>query len=168
MSKLLYLDEEDFKVITGPNGPIMCNRIKGFSLVLFYSKECVHCHTFIPVFKRIPSVISGCQFGLVNVTRNINLVKLSKKTISPIKFVPYVLLYVNGKPFLQYDGPRTEDGVKKFIIEVSKKLNSKQYFSNIQKSQKESKEDNKIPPYCIARPKCDGAVCYLSSSTAYN
>lgn len=167
MSKLLYLSGEDFRVIVGPNGPTMCNRIKGFSLVLFYSKKCVHCHTFIPIFKRIPSLISGCHFGLVNVTQNVNLIKLSESTISPIKFVPYVLLYVNGKPFLRYDGPRSEIGVKKFIIDVSKKLNNKQYFSNMQNKQRTVKKDDKIPPYCIAKPKCDGDVCYLAYDKAY-
>jgi len=165
MSSLLYLSEKDFKVVQGPEGSTLCNGVKGFFMVLYYSKECVHCHSFMPIFKKIPHSVSGCQFGLVNVTQNPNMVKMSEKTISPIQYVPYIILYVNGKPFLRYDGPRTEEGVKNFIMEVSKKLDNKKYFTQTRK--KKAKPEDKIPPYCIARPKCEGDVCYLSYDKAY-
>jgi len=166
MSKLLYLTDDDFRIVDGPDGKTLCMSIKGFSLVLFYSKQCIHCHSFIPKFKQIPQMVSGCQFGLVNVSSNVNIVKMSESTVSPIKYVPYILLYINGKPFMQYDGPRTSKDVREFIVNVSKQLNEKQYFSNIQAVKKPKPEDS-IPPYCIAKPKCDGDVCYLSFDSAY-
>ena len=169
MSKLLFLSKEDFKVQQGPNGPIMCSRVKGFSLILFYSRSCVHCHSFIPIFKKIPAALNGCQFGMVNVSNNLELIKLAETTISKISFVPFILLYINGKPFIQYKGPRTKEGVTKFIVEVSSKINNKQYFSSIQKKQKEDKKNrDKTVPYSMYRPCGEaGGVCYLTYDKAY-
>ena len=168
MSKLLYLSSEDFTVIQGPNGPVLSNRVKGISIVLFYSKKCVHCHSFIPIFKRIPSSVSGVSFGMVNVSQNIELVKMAEQTILPIKYVPLIVVYVNGKPFIKYKGSNTEQGIKNFLSEITQKLNNKQYFSQQQREMKTEKKENSIPDYCIARPKCNSeGVCYLSFDKAY-
>ena len=50
MSGLLFLNSEDFHLNKGTRGPIMCNNIQGFSLILFYSTQCQHCKELIPIF----------------------------------------------------------------------------------------------------------------------
>ena len=95
MSGLLFLTSDDFIISKGSKGTILCTSIPGFSLILFYSTQCPHCQNFIPIFKKLPGTIGGCQFGMINVSTNKNCIRLSKDTIAPITYVPYVVLYIN-------------------------------------------------------------------------
>ena len=111
MSGLLFLTTEDFNTQNGVKGSIMCTNIQGFSLVLFYSTECQHCQSLIPIFKRLPGSVGGCQFGMINVSLNKQCVMMSRNTIAPIKVVPYIVLYINGKPHMRYNGPYVAEEV---------------------------------------------------------
>ena len=165
MSGLLFLTSEDFIVNTGSKGDILCHNIPGFSLILFYSNQCKFCETLKPIFKRLPGTIGGCQFGMINVSMNKKCVQLSKNTVAPIKYVPYVVLYIQGKPFMRYNGPHDGEEIKRFVIEVANKVQSKQKFS-----EDKVKDDKKgIPEYTIGHPLCgkDDRVCYLDFSEAY-
>jgi thiol-disulfide isomerase/thioredoxin len=125
---LLFLDSDDYYKTQGQKGPILCHKIKGLSLIFYYSTECPHCQSFIPEFKKLPGRIGGCQFGMVNINKNIKLIKLSQNTIAPIQFVPYIMLYVDGKPFIRYDGEHNLDMIMDFIIDVNKKLKKREQF----------------------------------------
>jgi thiol-disulfide isomerase/thioredoxin len=165
MSGLLFLCSDDFEISNGSKGNIMCHNIPGFSMVLFYSKQCVHCQSLIPIFKQLPGSLSGCQFGMINVSANKKCVKLSKDTIAPISYVPYICLFIQGKPFMRYNGPHDANEIRRFVLEVSKKVQSKQQFS--QENVKDDK--NGIPEYCIGIPLCgkDDKICYLPFDDAY-
>ena len=167
MSGLLFLAKEDFKQIPGNRGSLMCTDITGFSLILFYSTQCQHCQTMIPIFKTLPGSISGCQFGMINVSKNKDIVKLSKETIAPITYVPYVILYHNGKPYMRYDGPSEQKAIQDFVVEVANSLQSRQTFGS-DKSKQEQKEKS-IPAYTVGCPKPGGRddVCYLEYDDAY-
>jgi thiol-disulfide isomerase/thioredoxin len=167
MSGLLFLEHSDFFLDKGQQGTVLCTNIKGFSLVLFYSTVCEHCHTFIPIFKKLPLSVGGCQFGMINISKNKPLIAMSNETIAPVKYVPYIVLYVNGRPFMRYDGAREEDAIRKFVFEVAKKVQNKEQFSS-EKVKNPSKGDG-IPAYTIGKPLCgDGdGVCYLSFDDAY-
>lgn len=129
-SGLLFLENEDFFKTEGEKGPIICNKIKGLCLVLYYSTGCNHCQAFIPNFKKLPGRIGGCQFGMVNVNKNIKLIKASQSTIVPIKYVPYIMLYLDGRPLIRYDGEYNIDMIMDFIIDVNKKLKQREQFIN--------------------------------------
>lgn len=165
MSGLLFLTSVDFSVNKGTKGNILCNGIQGYSLILFYSTQCVHCKELIPIFKKLPGSIAGCQFGMINVSSNKQCVQMSRDTIAPITYVPYIVLYINGKPFMRYNGPHTDGDLKKFVIEVANNLQTKQKFSD----QQVKDEPKGIPLYCIGNPLCgqDDRVCYLSMDEAY-
>lgn len=165
MSGLLFLTSADFTVAKGAKGEIMCNNISGFSLILFYSTQCQHCKTLIPTFKRLPGTIGGCQFGMVNVSTNKSCVRMSRDTIAPITYVPYIVLYINGKPFMRYNGPPHENEIRRFVIEVANKIQNKQKFAQgVVKQQQKS-----IPEYCLGKPLVgqDDNVCYLDMKEAY-
>ena len=165
MSALLFLSSEDFVLQRGVKGNLMCHGIPGFSLILFYSTQCVHCQNLIPIFKRLPGSIGGCQFGMINVSTNKEVVSMSQNTITPIKYVPYIVFYVDGKPFITYKGPAQENEIRKFILEVANKLQKKQSFSK----EKVKVEKNEVPAYCMGKPVCgDDQVCYLDFGNAYN
>lgn len=142
MSGLLFLENDDFVLAKGTKGNILCTSIPGFSLILFYSTQCPHCQKLVPIFKKLPGSIGGCQFGMLNVSTNKNCVRLSKDTIAPITYVPYIVLYVGGKPFMKYQGPHDLNEIKRFVIEVSKKIETKQKFSQIP-----NKKDTKKHPH---------------------
>lgn len=167
MSGLLFLTAEDFQVKDGIKGPILCHGIRGFSLILFYSTQCVHCKTMIPIFKRLPGTIGGCQFGMANVSIDKKrLVKMAENTIAPIAYVPYILLYIDGKPYMRYNGPPEETELKRFVVEVAKNVSSKQTFSPEVVKQATEKS---LPAYCLGNPLygCEDGVCYLPMNEAY-
>lgn len=166
MSGLLFLTSEDFQIQRGTKGPIMCTNIQGFSLILFYSTQCEHCQSLIPIFKRLPGSVGGCQFGMINVSHNKQCVMLSRQTIAPIKVVPYIVLYINGKPYMRYNGPYDPREIGRFIVEVSQKVQKNDNFKDDR-----VKEDPRggIPAYTIGHPLCgpDDKVCYLDFDDAY-
>ena len=50
---------------------------------------------------------------------------MSRNSIAPITVVPYVILYVNGKPYMRYQGPQDIKEIARFIIDISKSLSGK-------------------------------------------
>ena len=70
MSGLLFLNFSDYFAKCS-KGNIMCTSIPGFSLIL-YSTQCQYCKSFIPLFKKLPGTLGGCQFGMINVSHNKN------------------------------------------------------------------------------------------------
>lgn len=168
MSGLLFLKSEDFNVQVGTKGDIACNVIRGVSLVLFYSPRCVYCQRLIPIFKKLPGTIGGCQFGMINVTTENTIVMMSRNTIVPIEYVPLIILYVNGKPFIRYDGDHDETQIRKFLLDVTSKLQAKEKFV---KDNKENKSNNKrhIPEYATGFPLYgDDDEFYLEFDEAYD
>lgn len=168
MSGLLFLSQDDFSVQRGTKGNVLCTSVRGISLVLFYSTQCVHCQSLIPIFKKLPGNVGGCQFGMINLSHNKKCLIMSKETIAPIKVVPYIILYINGKPYMRYNGPHDPNEIARFIVEVSEKLRNKQTFSNEDKRVKEN-PDTGIPDYTTGIPLCgpDNKVCYLDFNDAY-
>jgi len=172
MSGLLFLTSDDFGLNKGVRGNIMCNTIQGFSLVLFYSTQCDHCKELIPIFKQLPGTVGGCQFGMINVSNNRKCVIMSRDTIAPIQVVPYIILYINGKPYMRYQGPHVKGEISRFVVEVSKNVQNKQKLIT-----REGEESGKIkvnpgggiPAYTLGQPLCgpDDKVCYLEFNSAY-
>lgn len=126
MSGLLFLTKDDLHLEESSRGGlILCNCVKrGISVVLFYSSKCEHCLKLIPIFKKLPGHINGVQFALSLVTPEIAIA--SKKTIAPIQYVPLIILFVNGRPFVVYDGPFSEQEIKSFIIDYGNKISARE------------------------------------------
>jgi hypothetical protein len=165
MNGLLFLSSDDFSVTKGNKGNILCHGIPGFSLILFYSTQCQHCEKLIPLFKKLPGTLGGCQFGMINVSSNKKCVQMSNDTVAPIAYVPYIILYIQGKPFMRYNGPHEVEEIRRFVIEVANKVQNKQKFAS-----ENVKDDKKsIPEYTIGVPLCgpDNNVCYLEFDNAY-
>lgn len=164
MNGLLFFTSEDFYVHEKQHNEKLLNNTvvkNGLLLVLFYSTQCVHCQNAIPVFKQLNKSIHGCSFGMINVSTNAKVVAMSKMTISPIQYVPLVILYYNGEPYYKYKGAITLQEIQKFIVQMSKVLESKQQFVAPQQKEK------KIPEFCTGIPYCDEDVCYLEYNDAY-
>lgn len=172
MSGLLFLSTEDFQLTKATKGNIMSTNIPGFSLILFYSTQCQHCQSLIPIFKQLPGNVGGCQFGMINVNNNKQCILMSRETIAPINVVPYIILYINGKPYMRYQGPHDSKEIIRFIVEVSQKVQNRQTFTKTEevKDVKKQKSKGIIPAYTIGNPLYgddSDSVCYLEFNNAY-
>jgi hypothetical protein len=171
MSGLLFLSTEDFQIAKGGKGNIMVTNIPGFSLLLFYSTQCQHCQNLIPIFKQLPGIVSGCQFGMINVSHNKECVLMSRNTLTEIKVVPYIILYINGKPYMRYQGPHDIKEISRFIVEVSQKVKTHQPTTQQQEHKEpKGKPTGTIPAYTIGKPLYgpdELGVCYLEFNDAY-
>lgn len=154
MSSLLFLSTDDFNVEKTEQGDVLYHDIRGFSLILYYSTQCQYCQRVIPIFKRLPELVNGCQFGMVNVSMNKMLINLSKTSNTPIRYVPLIILYINGRPYMRYEGKQEENEIRKFILDMSNTIQASG-FSQVLK-------EKQIPAYTIGQPLCgEGDVCYL-------
>lgn len=158
MSGLLFLQSCDFNVQpSARGGEIVCNNIRGVSLILMYATKCEFCRRLIPIFKRLPGTVGGCQFGMVNIEAERDLVRLSLNSLVPISYVPLIVLYVNGKPFIRYDGAHEEADIRAFLVDVTNRLQTKERFSTSAADKnahanKDGKHPRGIPAFTIGYP----------------
>jgi thiol-disulfide isomerase/thioredoxin len=173
-NSIIYLNSNDFFVGEGSKGKVLCTNIKELVFVMFHadSDKCKYCEEAVPQFRQLPHAISSCRFAFVNLNNNLDIVKMANETIAPFSYVPYMILYVNGRPFIRYDGDRNVKDMADFVIEVISRLKSNvnTKFSNA--PVKKIKQENEIPPYTIAIPYSvvcddDAGVCYLKYDEAY-
>lgn len=191
MNGLLFLGSSDFTLRQGENGSLLCLTydVKGLTLVLFYSNQCVYCDHLIKKFKQLPHLVNGCQFAIANVSQHPDIPERSAQTMAAITYVPDLILYVNGSPYIRYDGKHDVDPIRNFILEVHKKVATQVNFHNQrpppqqhaqthqqQQQQQPSRSlperppDAQIPAYTIGKPLVGGRqekVCYLNFNTAY-
>lgn len=136
MSGILFLGSDDFCVRAGEKGNMLClSGWKGLTLVMFYSKECQFCHNLINKFKQLPTIVNGCKFAMCCINRHFDIVEKSKNTIAPIEYVPDVILYVDGMPYIRYDGPHEVADIKSFIFNVYERLQKTCFSGNNRQQQ---------------------------------
>lgn len=173
MSVLLNLTGDDFTLGKGQKGHLLFNNIRQYSVVLFYATTCEFCKDYLDIFKIITSHISGCTFAIANVQKHMKIVHMSKQTMSPVEFVPLIIFYVDGRPFMRFNGEADLHQIKSFIIDVTKQLSESNKSKFYEDKVKQHEAENKIPDYTIGKPKessmkfvgdmiCYGDVCYLS------
>ena len=128
MSGLLFLTTADFHIENGVKGSLLCHNISGFSLILFYSMQCEYCQKLLPDFRKLPGLIGGCQFGMLNIIKNKDIISAASKTIAPLEYVPFIILYANGKPFMKYEGAHDVQSIRNFINYYWSKENIKKRY----------------------------------------
>lgn len=173
---IIYLTTEDFYIPrnTDPSDHVkLCTKMRGLSFIYFSSNNCRYCDEFWPIFINLPKVIGGCHFGTINVSENMNIVKASMKSTTPIKYVPYCIMYIDGVPFMRYDGTRNIEQIKTFVFEIAGRLQRKtgpvvrDEFKSA--NVKHHDGEDKVPVYNMGgKPKNTGDVCFLTLSAAYN
>ena len=195
-SGIFFFNSDDFTLRDTAKGKLLAleGQSKGLHLILFYSKECQFCDKFLAQFKQLPNLILGCKFAMVNINQNKNIINMSKNTLAPITYVPDVILYVNGLPYIRYDGPSDMQHIKDFIVDIYQKLQKTSFLQEQENtsansgsstySQKLSdgksigfgnqsdRNDGEIPEYTIGKPLSGSAKdvygkCYLNFDSAY-
>ena len=152
----------------------MCNNLSGISLVLFFSKQCVHCGDVFPIFTDLHRSIPGCKFAVLNISMYPSVAMKSQQTIAPITHVPFIILYVNGRPFMKYNGKRTYQDLYNFVGEVLSRIQNKKSVSsggNNNVNQMKMEDGDSIPEYVGGvipfNVHCDENQCYLTFNEAY-
>lgn len=126
MSNLYYINASDFS----QEGGHMTANIGGVSLIMFHSNRCPHCIAFLPEFKRLPGAMMGLNFGTCCVDDgNRSVVEMSKQSSTPITSVPKFILYVEGRPYVEYSGQRSRPAILAFLQEISAKINQSLSFA---------------------------------------
>jgi len=138
---IFFLTSNDFQVKTSPsdeNEKLLCIKNdestmqlrEGLTLILFYSNNCSYCDNLISEYKRLPTNLLGVNYGMINLNNHPNVVNMSNESISPIKYVPMLTLYLHGLPYVEYEGENTLEAIKAFILKISEKLNTVTSFTN--------------------------------------
>jgi thioredoxin-like negative regulator of GroEL len=111
-----FLENNHFDVSS--NGELSCG-LKGYTLVLFYSTKCQHCGDMIKKFEELNDTVNGCSFAQVNLDTNKPLIAKINKSNIKLTYVPFVVLFANGKPYMIYSGPVSTTELRRFILEVT-------------------------------------------------
>ena len=171
MNSLVSLTQQDFGIRLGTRGQILCTNVDGLFFVLFYDHQCQFCQHIFPVFNQLSQTIRGCRFGAVNVRQNMNIPKMSLQTIAPIRYVPFIIVYWNGKPYMQYDGERSYEALKNFAIQVGQTVAQRRFKHFVAGvAQQPHNVGKPIPAYTVGKPLCGEGddVCYLEFNEAYS
>lgn len=171
MNNLHHITNNEFYLADGKQGKVLCTTIKGMALVLFHANpdRCPHCEECIPEFKALPRKIGNCTFALCNLNSYPVVAKMSAQTILPIDSVPFIILYIGGRPIYKYNGERTMEEMAEFVVSVSQQLQKKQPFTDTKNAKIQTAE---IPGYTIGMPyniECDKdkGVCFLTFDEAF-
>jgi hypothetical protein len=108
-----------------PDDKLLC--LKNPIPILFlmmYSNKCKVCDKVFEFLKHFPSKFQGsCEFGLVNIDNNMSLVQMSQGSKSmAIQYVPNIILFLYGRPYMKYEGKRDEQNMRSFLIEHLKTI----------------------------------------------
>lgn len=162
---IVYVQPDNFFVSSQTNE--LCHIVRGFSFVLFTSKQCVFCKDIEPVFRNLSNHIDGCTFIEMDVDQQRQKIRtIAAGSTTPINYVPYLLFYINGRPTARYvpeeQAPQLNfEQMKQFLITQSKSK------GNVN-STRSTLYSPAIPKYSLGKPICTNKnVCYLGYDHAY-
>ena len=103
---MLELTPRDFNIIKTPKGDLVEYLDKDLTVILFYKNEenVNYSNEFKKVFAEIEETDFECKFAIINVDEYPEQLELAAKTKTPINYVPYVVVYAQGRPYMSYSG----------------------------------------------------------------
>ncbi len=168
MNSIIHLTAKDFSIQKNSKDEnVLCNNIKGIALLVYHSGNgsCKFCDELLPQYKKLPEILNSCKFATMDITASAThkeIIVKSKQTITPIKYVPDIVLTIDGRPFIQYDDEFTLEKLIEFVNYALKMINSKKSFSAPADTTKKA-VSSEIPPYSIGIPyEClKGGTCMV-------
>ena len=115
----MFLTPNDFAI---QNGELVKPNDQGYSFVFLYTNDCLWCDDVKPAFNYLSRVIRGVNFAYMDVSQNNwQLRNMSFRTGTPIEYVPFLLLFANGRQIAQFfqdeDNPQNNiPKMQNFII----------------------------------------------------
>lgn len=168
-------DESYFQVDTD-TGDLICKHVPRYPvLVLFHQPACTHCPAAINVFYSLAQTERRIALGLVNVAQKGGvLVRRTSRSNFPLKYVPYLVLFINGVAVGAYKQKLTLDGLREFIGQSLAQGPARDRFSARQQPDEGVKpqppvEASSGATTTLGVPVCDDDdVCYLVYDDAYS
>ncbi len=162
------LGNDHFYLEDGKKGKLLCTSQKDLLFVFFYKGDgsCKSCKEMMPEFQQLAKYVPEIKYAVVNVDEQKDVIRKSLKSISPIKYVPYLIVFAQNKPFLRYDGGKTLNDMVAFLKDLLARI-PKSALNSIG-STVSSKFESEVPvfagggiPYNVVCDKNSG-ICYLT------
>ena len=157
----LFLNGADFQL---DSDNLVCPKARGLLILLFYSTSCPHCGPARQHFNGVASQFmqGNCKFGMMNITQNPRVTQMARASKTPIKYVPYVMAFFNGRPLAICSTACTAQNLIQFVRRCFDSLKGQvDAFGS-------AKKEDEIPAYAMGRPVCEDGVCYLTYDDAYS
>jgi len=171
-SGIIELHAESFKKMKGNRGFVLgIPNAQNLTLVMFYSIQCTYCDLAMPELEKLSRFILDnnlpINIAVCDIMKNKKVIQESADTVDPIKFVPYMPIYLDEKPYLRYNGKKTAEEMLNYLIEVLKRVDTRQKFVQRQQVKEEERTQTSQAegvPYNVV---CEGDVCYLTQDELF-
>lgn len=156
-----------------PNAPqqkVLRTSQKGIIFTFFHldDEACDNCKLLKPEFMKLPNIIPQINYALVDLKAYPGIAKKTIGTVAPITYVPYLIVFVDGRPFLRYDGGKSSTEMAQFLRELLNNIPKDVLQRSTSESKNNTKFNEEVPiypaggiPYNVVCDKNSG-VCYLS------
>ena len=176
-SGIIELHSESFKKMKGNRGFVLgIPNAQNLTLIMFYSLQCTYCDQAMPELEKLSkfTIDNGLPINIAvcDIMKHKRVIQESADTVDPIKFVPYMPIYLGEKPYLRYNGKKTAEDMLHYLIEVLKRVDTRQKFvqnSNNNVDEEEKVQSNTVNngegiPYNVV---CEGDVCYVTQDEIF-
>lgn len=171
-SAIKELHAEHFKKMKGNRGHVLgIPSAQNLTLVMFYSLQCAYCDQAMPELEKLAQFIKEnnipVTIAVCDIMKNKRIIQESADTVDPIKFVPYMPIYLGEKPYLRYNGKKTAEEMLNYLIEVLKRVDTRQKFVQRQSEEDEPRASATTQegiPYNVV---CEGDVCYVTQDEIF-
>lgn len=170
-SGIIELNAESFRKIKGNRGYVLgIPNAQNLTLVMFYSLQCAYCDQAMPELDKLSKFLLEnnipVNIAICDIMKHKTVIQESADTVDPIKFVPYMPIYLGEKPYLRYNGKKTAEEMLNYLIEVLKRVDTRQKFvqSRPQEQEEEQQVGSEGIPYNVV---CEGDVCYVTQDEIF-
>jgi thioredoxin-like negative regulator of GroEL len=170
MAQIQQLTTSDYTILEhqdqNKTRNLVISTIKEPAVVLYYSTTCPHCRIFMPIFEQIATNVPRVKFCVLNAEKYKNVAIDSLTTTTPIKSVPHIIAYNNGKSAYVYTGPKKYNDFLDFLAKWTETLDKTKFGGTGGAKQGPFKEELSSYrtdlgiPYNVV---CEAGQCYLTS-----
>lgn len=172
--ELIELNADAFRKLKGSKGYVLgIPNAENLTLLMFYSTQCEYCDQAMPELARLSRHLREnnlpIQVAVCDVGKNRAVIKEAADTVDPIKYVPYTVIYLKDKPYVRYNGNKVAEEMFKYLIEVMRRIDTRQQFVRADSRQEEEDKDEEQPQSGLGVPYnmvTEQSVCYLTNEEA--
>jgi len=116
MATIVKLTPNDFTML-GTTNKTLGIRNPG-SMLILYRMNCNNCATFEPIFRELAKKDPRIQYGVLDLDAYQQVAQWSNQTSTPIKHVPFLVLYINGRPHAKFSGTKNVASISSFLTKA--------------------------------------------------
>lgn len=117
---MIELTPQNFNIIKTSKGDLVEYLDKELTVILFYKNDenIKYSNEFKRIFSEIEETDFECKFACIDVDEYPEQLEIASKTKTPINYVPYVVVYAQGRPYMSYSGKINSEEIVKLITYV--------------------------------------------------